>query len=147
MVRKGDRAGYLTVAARVSDREIAVLDRFVGKGGMRSRGAVMRRLIRLLGEFFVPAPEEEAFLEGADLHLRNLGGNFNQIASALSRSMLKVGRADPTRQQIAAINQAAREVAEIRSVIRTMLVNHQVKAQELAERMAERPVVEEASDA
>ncbi|MEJ6396039.1 hypothetical protein V8J82_22480 [Gymnodinialimonas sp. 2305UL16-5] len=134
-MRKPGRAAYLSVATRVTDHECAALDRFVGRAGMRKRAAVLRRLVRFLGDYFAPTPDEEVFLASAEAHLSRLGGNFNQIAGSLSASMKKIGRADPTRQQVEIMLRAADDVAHIRTVLGQMLDNHQIKTETLRARL------------
>lgn len=129
--RKGDAAGYTSVAARVSEREAVALDRLVRGQFGRSRGAVLRKLIRIAGGFYSSRSDEEAFLFGAEQHLSRLGGNFNQIAAALSASVRKIGRADPTRDQIATMHRAADDIVEIRLILRQMLENSQRRAEAL----------------
>lgn len=142
----GDAAGYAVVSARLAAKENDALDRLVRAGIGRSRGAVMRRLIRAAAGFYSPRPEEEAFLSGADLHLSRLGGNFNQIAAALSASVRKIGKADPTAEQVTELRAAAREVREIRAIIRQLLANSQQHTSTLAEAIrANEPVTDSGS--
>lgn len=129
--RKGNAAAYGVVGTRVSAREGAVLERLAKAGVGASKGAVLRKLVRCAGGFAVPGPEDAAFLAEAERHLSRLGGNFNQIAGALSASMRKLGRADPTATQIAAMHDAADEIEEIRHVIRQMLGAAQVRTEML----------------
>jgi hypothetical protein len=76
--------------------------------------------------------EEEAFLANAASQLSRLGGNFNQIAQALSASVKKVGTAYPTRKQVKAMHEAEDELDRIELVVRAMLENMQIKSATLA---------------
>lgn len=145
--RKADRAGYLVVSTRLTEGERAGLDRQIKVGSASSRGAVLRRLARMTADFYAVSPEEEAFLAAAEKHLSRLGGNFNQIAAALSASMKKVGRADPTVEQIKMMHRAADEVTEIRVVVRTMLENAQIKTGTIKAKLARRELLEDGDDA
>lgn len=129
--RKGTAAAYGVVGTRLSAREGAVLERLVKSGVGTSKGAVLRKLVRCAGGFAVPGPQDAAFLDEAERHLSRLGGNFNQIAGALSVSMRKLGRAEPTAAQVAAMHDAADAVVEIRHVIQQMLRAGQVRAEVL----------------
>ncbi|SNT44554.1 hypothetical protein, partial [Jannaschia aquimarina] len=119
--RRNEAAAHRVISTRLTDGEIADLDRLVASGAGKSRGAVLRKLVRHAGVLFEPRPDEGDFLTEADRHLSRLGGNFNQIAAALSASMRKIGRAEPSAEQVRAMHQAADEVAEIRRVLVAML--------------------------
>ncbi len=131
--RKGNRAAYMTVTAKVTQGECEALDGLVMRGVAPSRSALIRDLVRRSGGYYEPSPEEEALLAGASQHLSRLGGNFNQIARALSASVRKTGRADPTAAQIEELRRANDEVQRIRGVIGAMLHNAQVKSDRLRE--------------
>jgi hypothetical protein len=133
----GEAVADGVVSARLSSREMDGLDRLVAAGVGRTRGAVMRKLIRAGVGVYQPTPEEEAFLLGAERHLSRLGGNFNQIAAALSASVRKIGRAEPTREQVAMMHAAADEVGEIREVLAGMLRNAQVRVGVLEDALVE----------
>ncbi len=134
--RKGNRAAYVTVCGKVTTWERDGLDRLVRSGKAPTRAALLRKLTRAANDFYDPSPEEEAFLKQAEVHLRALGGNFNQIATALSASMKKIGRADPSADQVTDLRAAKQSVEEIRSVIGAMLHNMQVKTETLQDRLA-----------
>ena len=138
--RKGAAAAYGVVGTRVSAREGAVLERLVRSGVGASKGAVLRQLVRCAGGFAVPGPQEAAFLDEAERHLSRLGGNFNQIAGALSASMHKLGRAEPTAAQVAAMHDAADAVVEIRHVIQQMLRAGQARTEVLLASLEEEVV-------
>lgn len=123
----------MTVTAKVTQRECEALDGLVKRGAAPSRSALIRDLVRRSGGYYEPSPEEEAFLADANQHLSRLGGNFNQIARALSASVRKTGRADPTAAQIEELRRANDEVQRIRGVIGAMLHNAQVKSDRLRE--------------
>ncbi|WP_456391175.1 helix-turn-helix domain-containing protein [Profundibacter sp.] len=146
LARKADRAAYLVVSARLTEGERAGLDRQIKAGSASSRGAVLRRLARMASDYYAVSPEEEVFLTAADKHLSRLGGNFNQIAAALSASMKKVGRTDATVAQIKMMHGAADDVAEIRVALRTMLENAQIKTGTIKARLAQRELLEDGGD-
>lgn len=143
LARKADRAAYLVVSARLTEGERAGLDRQIRAGSASSRGAVLRRLARMASDYYAVSPEEEVFLTTADKHLSRLGGNFNQIAAALSASMKKVGQTDATVAQIKMMHGAADELAEIRVALRTMLENAQIKTGAIKARLAQRELLED----
>lgn len=132
---KGNRAAYATVSAKVTSREKDGLDRLVREGKAPTRAALLRKLSRAAVDFCEVSAEEEAFLKQADVHLRALGGNFNQIARDLSASINRTGRADPSKQQTEMMRQADRDVQEIRAVLGTMLHNMQIKTETLQARL------------
>jgi len=129
--RKGNRAAYMTVTAKITQRECEALDSLVKRGIAPSRSALIRDLVRRSDGYYEPSPEEEAFLAGATGHLSRLGGNFNQIARALSASVQKTGRADPTTEQVNELRRANDEIQKLRGVIGAMLHNAQVKSDKL----------------
>jgi|Cruoilmetagenom7_1024161.scaffolds.fasta_scaffold06564_3 transcriptional regulator with XRE-family HTH domain len=131
----GDRAGYATVATKITEREKAGLDRLVRAKVASSRSALLRKMTRVVGGFYEPNPAEEVFLAEALRHLTALGGNFNQIARDLSVSVKKTGEANPSAAQIERIREANDEVENIKRVIGSMLNNIQVKATTLQERV------------
>lgn len=133
--RKGNRAAYTSVGTRLTERECAALDRLVQNGVGATRGAILRKLARSAGDYFDPNQDETVFLERAEIHLRALGGNFNQIAAALSLSVEKTGRADPSKDQIKAMREANRELQEIRYVVQAMLNNMQSKTRNLSQKL------------
>lgn len=134
--RKGNRAAYVPINTRVTDAELNALDRLAEASGGMSRAALLRRLVRFAGDFSAPTPDEEVFLRSAERHLSRLGGNFNQIAASLSASVKKIGRADPTQQQIEAMHRAEDDIDEIRAMVRQMLENWQAKSRTFAEQLA-----------
>lgn len=129
--RKGNRAAYLSVGAKVTERECNALDRLVVRGVAPSRSALIRDMLRRAGDYYAPTPEEDAFLAKASGHLSRLGGNFNQIANALSASVKKTGKADPTSEQIARMREAADEIQLVRGIVGAMLNNAQTKIDRL----------------
>jgi uncharacterized protein (DUF111 family) len=143
--RKGERAAYVTVSSKVTSKERDGLDRLVRGGKAVSRAALLRKLTRVSVNYYEGSAEEEAFLRQAEIHLRQLGGNFNQIAKDLSASMKKTGRADPSVKQEADMRQAKRDVQEVRAVIGSMLHNMQVKTETLQARLAS-PLMEDDGD-
>lgn len=134
--KKGDRAAYMTVTAKITQRECEALDGLVRRGVAPSRSALIRDLVRRSGGYYEPSPEEEAFLAGATKHLSRLGGNFNQIARALSASVQKTGRADPTAAQVAEMHRANDELQKLRGVIGAMLHNAHVKSTRLRDTLS-----------
>lgn len=129
--RKGDRAGHEAVTVRLSKRELDALDRLVRAGLAPTRPALLRKLTRTATQFYAPNLEEEAFLTGATVQLSRLGGNFNQIAQALSASLKKVGDADPSKEQIRAMHEAEDHLDKIELIVRAMLENMQSKSSAL----------------
>lgn len=129
--RKGEAAAVRVVAARLSEREGRALDAMVGAlsgaGVMETPGGAIRKLVRRAAGFYVPDPDEAAYLREAERHLARLGGNFNQIAGALSASMRKIGRTEAGAAQVATMHAAADEVGEIRHVVRQMLTASQTR--------------------
>lgn len=144
--RKGPCAATSTVVFRATSTELASLDHIAARHNM-SRSALLRRLARFAGDYVAPSPEEEAFLANSERHLVRLGGNFNQIAAALSASVLKIGRADPTEEQATRIRDAADEVDVIKSMIRRMLINWQAKTRSFDEALAQGGFDDEAEHA
>lgn len=144
--RKGNRAAYFPINTRVTDAELRALDRVAEASDGMSRAALLRRLVRFAGGFAAPTPDEEVFLRSAERHLSRLGGNFNQIAAALSASVKKIGRADPTQQQIEALHRAEDDVDEIRGMVRQMLENWQAKSRSFADQLAMPETSEERGD-
>jgi transposase-like protein len=130
--RKGDRAGHEAVTVRLSTRELVALDGLVRAGLAPTKPALLRKLARTATQFYAPNVEEEAFLVNAASQLSRLGGNFNQIAQALSASVKKVGTAYPTRKQVKAMHEAEDELDRIELVVRAMLENMQIKSATLA---------------
>lgn len=131
----GDRAAYVTVGAKVTTHEKAGLDRLVRENVASSRAALLRKMTRAVGGFYDSSPAEEQFLAEAMRHLTALGGNFNQIAAALSVSVKKTGTANPSPEQIERIRQANDEVENLKKVVGAMLRNMQVKAATLHGRL------------
>lgn len=140
----GNRAAYRTICTKVTEHECSGLDRLVREQVASSRSALLRKMTRAVGGFYDPNPGEEEFLAEAMRHLTALGGNFNQIANALSVSVNKTGSANPSPDQIERIRQANDEVENIKQVVGSMLRNVQVKAATLQDRVAAAPT--EAAD-
>lgn len=132
----GDRAAYVVLSTKVTAHEKAGLDRLIKADVASSRSAVLRKITRAAGGFYDPNPEEERFLAEAMRHLTALGGNFNQIAAALSVSVKKTGTANPSPEQIERIRQANDEVENLKKVVGAMLRNMQVKAATLHGRLS-----------
>ena len=128
-------AAYNQVSTRLTDDETRALDAIAARKSGMTRSAALRLLVRHAGSFPAPTPEEEVFLKGIESDLARLGGNFNQIAQALSASMKKIGRADPTRDQINAMIDAEDEVALLKGQIRRMLENWQARTSEFIARL------------
>jgi len=135
----GDRAGYVSIGTKVTEREKAGLDRLVRANVAASRSALLRKMTRAVGGFYDPNPGEEEFLTEAMRHLTALGGNFNQIAKDLSVSVKRTGAANPSPDQIERIREANDEVEKIKQVVGSMLRNVQVKAATLHERVSLSP--------
>jgi DNA invertase Pin-like site-specific DNA recombinase len=133
---KGNRAAYLVVSGKLTPREKDGLDRLVREGKAPTRASLVRKLSRAAVDYCDVSVEEEAFLKQAEVHLRALGGNFNQIAKDLSASVRQTGRADPSKKQAADMRQAKRDVQEVRAVIGAMLHNMQVRTETLKDRLA-----------
>jgi len=144
--RKGDRAAYATVYTRLTEAELRAFDRLAEANDGMSRAALLRRLVRFAGDFAAPTPDEEVFLRSAERHLSRLGGNFNQIAASLSVSVKKIGRADPTQQQIEALHRAEDDIDEIRAMVRQILENWQAKSRTFAEQLATPEAYESVDD-
>lgn len=132
----GDRAAYRTISTKITEHECSGLDRLVRANVAPSRSALLRKMTRAVGGFYDPNPDEEQFLAEAMRHLTALGGNFNQIANALSVSVKKTGAANPTEDQIERIRQANDEVEKIKKVVGSMLRNVQIKASTLQDRVS-----------
>lgn len=145
--RKADRAGYLSVGARVTEKEVIALDRLTNVEIGLTRSGVLRRLIRSLGRFPVVSAEEELALRAFDQDLARLGGNFNQIAKSLSASQKKTGDANPYLDQRVAILQAEHSVQELRALMAQIVDNIQLRNEEIAERLRGGAGALEADDA
>jgi AcrR family transcriptional regulator len=117
-----------TVGVRLSEAEIAALDRLVAANGGWSRSRFLRNLVRHAAGFYAPNPEEDEFLAGAEKHLSRLGGNFNQIAFTLSAAEKRGELPAKVRAHVAELHKAADEVEEIRAVLAQMLHVSQVRA-------------------
>lgn len=135
MPRKGAAAGYNEVKARVSDAEVADLDRIAREMGL-TRAGLVRRLVRHAADFAAIREEESAFLVESLSHIGKLGGNFNQIAKALSESVIKTGKADPTEMQRQQIMHSRDGIAEIKSIVRQIIKNGQMRRNALMQRLA-----------
>ncbi|MEM7778683.1 MAG: helix-turn-helix domain-containing protein [Pseudomonadota bacterium] len=125
--RKGARAAHAVVNVRLTDAELAGLDRAVERSGVKNRSAFVRRLARIAADMPVPTPEEEAFMARIETHLVALSGNFNQIARELSASRRKIGEPQPHQSQIYAINEARVEAVKALAGVRQMMENAQVR--------------------
>lgn len=134
--RKGNRAAYKTVSAKLTDQECAVLDGLVKTGVAANRSALLRKMTRAITGFYDPSPDEDQFLRKADRDLSGLSTNFNQLTTALNTSVKRMGHASPTPAQIERVREANDDVKQIRKVIGMMLNNMQVKSASLKDRIA-----------
>ena len=134
--RKGNRAAYKTVSAKLTDQECAVLDGLVKAGVAANRSALLRKMTRAIAGFYDPSPDEDQFLRKADRDLSGLSTNFNQLTTALNTSVKRMGHASPTPAQIERVREANDDVKQIRKVIGMMLNNMQVKSASLKDRIA-----------
>lgn len=134
MPRK-EGAAYHDLKARVSGAELAGLDRIARAMGL-TRAALVRQLVRHADDFATISEEESRFLAESMSHIGKLGGNFNQIAKALSQSKLMIGKAEPSEVQRKQIMNAKREVVAIKSIVRQIVKNGQTRRNALMERLA-----------
>ena len=93
-----------------------------------SQSAYLRALVRQAVGFYEPDAVEEVALDEMRAELAKAGGNLNQVAAALSASVKKIGRADPTREQIEQVLALEDEVVALKRLLRDLLTNAQVRA-------------------
>ena len=95
------------VSIRMTPAERAALDVLSGRLGV-SRSAAGRRVLRLAAGFLEPDPEMIEAMTDLSRQLKAVGGNLNQIAAHLNREARMQGRASPSADQQAQIEESER---------------------------------------
>lgn len=109
--KQGRPAGRSGESARITIRltpeERAALDLLSGRLGL-SRAALGRRVLRMAAGYLEPDPELVKAMTDLSRQIKSVGGNLNQIAAHLNREARMQGRAAPSREQQAQIEQSER---------------------------------------
>lgn len=95
------------VTIRLTPEERAALDVLSGRLGV-SRSALGRRVLRMAAGFLEPDAEMVEAMTDLSRQIKSVGGNLNQIAAHLNREARMQGRASPSADQQAQIEESER---------------------------------------